>query len=73
MSQFPDEFATPLSLSLFFWFHSHDFTGVKEVHESMKLFGKGIKIGIIDSGVDYTVSWKPSFRIELLEKKYTTS
>lgn len=39
----------------------------------MKLFGKGIKIGIIDSGVDYTVSWKPSFRIELLEKKYTTS
>ncbi|KAG0026053.1 hypothetical protein BGZ81_006656 [Podila clonocystis] len=32
----------------------HDFTGVKEVHESMKLFGKGIKIGIIDSGVDYT-------------------
>lgn len=35
----------------------------------MKLFGKGIKIGIIDSGVDYTVSWKPSFRIELLEKK----
>ena len=34
----------------------------------MKLFGKGIKIGIIDSGVDYTVSWRPSFRIELLEK-----
>ncbi|KAG0077637.1 hypothetical protein BGZ92_001834 [Podila epicladia] len=32
----------------------HDVTGVKEVHESMKLFGKGIKIGIIDSGVDYT-------------------
>ncbi|KAI9234151.1 MAG: peptidase S8/S53 domain-containing protein, partial [Podila humilis] len=33
---------------------SHDITGVKEVHESMKLFGKGVKIGIIDSGVDYT-------------------
>ncbi|KAF9320275.1 hypothetical protein BG003_006665 [Podila horticola] len=32
----------------------HDYTGVKEVHKSMKLFGKGIKIGIIDSGVDYT-------------------
>ncbi|KAF9336901.1 hypothetical protein BG006_007009 [Podila minutissima] len=32
----------------------HDVTGVKEVHESMKLYGKGIKIGIIDSGVDYT-------------------
>ncbi|KAF8934940.1 hypothetical protein BGZ58_005338 [Dissophora ornata] len=31
----------------------HDLTGVKEVHESLKLFGKGIKIGIIDSGVDY--------------------
>ncbi|GJJ68336.1 hypothetical protein EMPS_00682 [Entomortierella parvispora] len=32
----------------------HDFTGVKEVHESLKVFGNGIKIGIIDSGVDYT-------------------
>ncbi|KAF9429725.1 hypothetical protein BGZ94_009695 [Podila epigama] len=32
----------------------HDMTGVKQVHESMKLFGKGVKIGIIDSGVDYT-------------------
>ncbi|KAF9362126.1 hypothetical protein BGX26_000014 [Mortierella sp. AD094] len=31
----------------------HDFTGIKEVHESLKLFGNGIKIGIIDSGVDY--------------------
>ncbi|KAI7816561.1 peptidase S8/S53 domain-containing protein [Gamsiella multidivaricata] len=31
----------------------HDLTGVKEVHESLKLFGNGIKIGIIDSGVDY--------------------
>ncbi|KAF9113974.1 hypothetical protein BGX27_000437 [Mortierella sp. AM989] len=31
----------------------HDLTGVKEVHETLKLFGKGIKIGIIDSGVDY--------------------
>ncbi|KAG0216416.1 hypothetical protein BGX28_002886 [Mortierella sp. GBA30] len=31
----------------------HDLTGVKEVHESLKLFGEGIKIGIIDSGVDY--------------------
>ncbi|KAG0338555.1 hypothetical protein BG004_007173 [Podila humilis] len=32
----------------------HDFTGVKQVHDKMKLYGKGIKIGIIDSGVDYT-------------------
>ncbi|KAG0052658.1 hypothetical protein BGZ83_002315 [Gryganskiella cystojenkinii] len=32
----------------------HDFTGVKEVHESLKFFGNGIKVGIIDSGVDYT-------------------
>ncbi|KAF9571056.1 hypothetical protein EC968_001040 [Mortierella alpina] len=31
----------------------HDLTGVKEVHETLKLFGQGIKIGIIDSGVDY--------------------
>ncbi|KAF9380560.1 hypothetical protein CPC16_010269 [Podila verticillata] len=40
--------ATPEKMSV------HDITGVKEVHESMKLFGKGVKIGIIDSGVDYT-------------------
>ncbi|CAO3565732.1 unnamed protein product [Mortierella alpina] len=32
----------------------HDLTGVKEVHENLKLFGQGIKIGIIDSGIDYT-------------------
>ncbi|KAF9090992.1 hypothetical protein BGX29_011188 [Mortierella sp. GBA35] len=31
----------------------HDLTGVKEVHETLKLYGKGIMIGIIDSGVDY--------------------
>ncbi|KAF9938319.1 hypothetical protein BGZ67_000284 [Mortierella alpina] len=31
----------------------HDLTGVKEVHETLKLFGQGIKIGIIDSGIDY--------------------
>ncbi|KAG0265219.1 hypothetical protein BG011_005262 [Mortierella polycephala] len=31
----------------------HDLTGVRQVHESLKFFGKGIKIGIIDSGVDY--------------------
>ncbi|KAF9277434.1 hypothetical protein BGZ68_009307 [Mortierella alpina] len=31
----------------------HDLTGVKEVHETLKLFGEGIKIGIIDSGIDY--------------------
>ncbi|KAF9434007.1 hypothetical protein BGZ76_008685 [Entomortierella beljakovae] len=34
-------------------YNIHDYTGVKEVHESIKLFGNGIKIGIIDSGVDY--------------------
>ncbi|KAG0049744.1 hypothetical protein BGZ83_005427 [Gryganskiella cystojenkinii] len=31
----------------------HKSTGVAEVHESLKLFGKGIKVGVIDSGVDY--------------------
>ncbi|KAK3843452.1 MAG: peptidase S8/S53 domain-containing protein [Linnemannia gamsii] len=31
----------------------HELTGVKEVHDSLKLYGKGIKIGIIDSGIDY--------------------
>ncbi|KAF9139991.1 hypothetical protein BGX30_007173 [Mortierella sp. GBA39] len=31
----------------------HELTGVKEVHDSLKLYGRGIKIGIIDSGVDY--------------------
>ncbi|KAG0243461.1 hypothetical protein BGX31_010654 [Mortierella sp. GBA43] len=31
----------------------HSMTGVDEVHESLKLFGNGIKVGIIDSGVDY--------------------
>ncbi|KAK5821293.1 peptidase S8/S53 domain-containing protein [Linnemannia elongata] len=31
----------------------HELTGVKAVHDSLKLYGKGIKIGIIDSGVDY--------------------
>ncbi|KAF9903960.1 hypothetical protein EC991_003178 [Linnemannia zychae] len=34
-------------------FDVHALTGVKEVHDSLKLYGKGIKIGIIDSGVDY--------------------
>ncbi|GJJ78492.1 hypothetical protein EMPS_10851 [Entomortierella parvispora] len=31
----------------------HKETGVAQVHESLKLFGKGIKVGIIDSGTDY--------------------
>ncbi|KAI1318752.1 hypothetical protein EDD11_005823 [Mortierella claussenii] len=34
-------------------YKAHDLTGVKRVHDSLKLFGNGIKIGIIDSGVDY--------------------
>ncbi|KFH71257.1 hypothetical protein MVEG_01558 [Podila verticillata NRRL 6337] len=33
---------------------SHDITGVQEVHDKMKLLGKGIKVGMIDTGVDYT-------------------
>ncbi|KAI9234044.1 MAG: peptidase S8/S53 domain-containing protein [Podila humilis] len=32
----------------------HDITGVQEVHDKMKLLGKGIKVGMIDTGVDYT-------------------
>ncbi|KAG0085445.1 hypothetical protein BGZ92_008994 [Podila epicladia] len=35
-------------------FSSHDVTGVKEVHEKLGLYGKGIKVGIIDTGIDYT-------------------
>ncbi|KAG0362102.1 hypothetical protein BG005_006597 [Podila minutissima] len=33
---------------------SHDITGVLGVHEKLGLYGKGIKIGIIDTGIDYT-------------------
>lgn len=33
----------------------HRLTAVQEVHETQRYFGKGIRIGIIDSGVDYTV------------------
>ncbi|KAG0031184.1 hypothetical protein BGZ82_007090 [Podila clonocystis] len=33
---------------------SHDITGVLQVHEKLGLYGKGIKIGIIDTGIDYT-------------------
>ncbi|KAF9294966.1 hypothetical protein BGZ74_011023 [Mortierella antarctica] len=33
---------------------SHHITGVLEVHEKLGLYGKGIKIGIIDTGIDYT-------------------
>ncbi|CAG8695765.1 470_t:CDS:10, partial [Funneliformis caledonium] len=32
----------------------HEMTGVKRVHEELKLSGKGVKVGIIDSGIDYT-------------------
>ncbi|KAF9580203.1 hypothetical protein BGW38_003249 [Lunasporangiospora selenospora] len=31
--------------------HAH--TGVRDVHKKFKAFGNGIKIGIVDSGVDY--------------------
>ncbi|CAI2176444.1 4133_t:CDS:2 [Funneliformis geosporum] len=32
----------------------HEVTGVKKVHEELKLTGKGVKVGFIDSGIDYT-------------------
>ncbi|CAI2166465.1 1523_t:CDS:2, partial [Funneliformis geosporum] len=32
----------------------HEITGVKKVHEILKLSGKGVKVGIIDTGIDYT-------------------
>jgi len=32
---------------------SHGITGVQQVHDQLKLSGKGIKVGIIDTGVDY--------------------
>ncbi|KAF9423317.1 hypothetical protein BGZ76_003668, partial [Entomortierella beljakovae] len=31
----------------------HIMTGVKDLHEKYKLTGKGVKIGVIDTGVDY--------------------
>lgn len=34
----------------------HKETGVARVHETLKLFGKGIKVGVIDSGIDYKVT-----------------
>ncbi|KAF9410822.1 hypothetical protein BGZ76_005435, partial [Entomortierella beljakovae] len=34
-------------------FSSHAMTGVKELHERYKLTGKGVKVGVIDSGIDY--------------------
>ncbi|RKP10271.1 peptidase S8/S53 domain-containing protein [Thamnocephalis sphaerospora] len=32
----------------------HDMTGVKEVQQRYKYDGRGIKVGVIDSGIDYT-------------------
>ncbi|UJR29597.1 hypothetical protein I4U23_010814 [Adineta vaga] len=32
----------------------HDLTGVDDIHKRFKNFGEGVKIGIIDSGIDYT-------------------
>ncbi|KAF9104111.1 hypothetical protein BGX27_010244 [Mortierella sp. AM989] len=31
----------------------HVMTGVKDLHEKYKLTGKGVKVGVIDTGVDY--------------------
>ncbi|KAJ1963886.1 hypothetical protein IWQ62_003087 [Dispira parvispora] len=32
----------------------HEITGVKKVHGTLKYTGKGVKVGILDSGLDYT-------------------
>ncbi|KAF9972941.1 hypothetical protein BGZ73_003861 [Actinomortierella ambigua] len=32
----------------------HDYTGVTEIHKKRHLYGNGIKVGVIDSGVDFT-------------------
>jgi subtilisin family serine protease len=32
---------------------AHDMTGVKYVQDVLGLTGKGIKVGVIDSGIDY--------------------
>ncbi|KAI9595022.1 peptidase S8/S53 domain-containing protein [Syncephalis fuscata] len=32
----------------------HEETGVKELHEQQKYNGNGIKVGVVDSGIDYT-------------------
>jgi len=29
-------------------------TGVDYVHKTLKYMGKGVKVGIIDTGIDYT-------------------
>ncbi|ORZ21905.1 peptidase S8/S53 domain-containing protein, partial [Lobosporangium transversale] len=33
---------------------AHILTGVTAVHQKLNLTGKGIKVGIIDTGIDYT-------------------
>ncbi|KAJ1954797.1 hypothetical protein IWQ62_005670, partial [Dispira parvispora] len=32
----------------------HQFTGVDRLHQEFQLTGKGVKIGVLDSGIDYT-------------------
>ncbi|CAF3755063.1 unnamed protein product [Rotaria sp. Silwood1] len=32
---------------------AHDLTGVAQIHDQMKNFGKGVRIAVIDSGIDY--------------------
>ncbi|CAF1433292.1 unnamed protein product, partial [Adineta steineri] len=33
---------------------SHDLTGVDQVHQEMKVFGNGVRVAVIDTGVDYS-------------------
>ncbi|CAF1482172.1 unnamed protein product [Rotaria magnacalcarata] len=32
---------------------AHDFTGVAQVHDELKNFGKGVRVAVIDTGIDY--------------------
>ena len=50
----------------------HEWTGVDKVHESGN-FGQGIKIGVVDTGIDYTheaVSPDLSMRVETVDRRF---
>ncbi|CAF5049990.1 unnamed protein product [Rotaria sp. Silwood1] len=32
---------------------AHDLTGVDKIHEQLKNFGNGVRVAVIDTGVDY--------------------
>ncbi|RUS33060.1 peptidase S8/S53 domain-containing protein [Jimgerdemannia flammicorona] len=36
------------------FYFAHNLTGVHEVHNTLRIYGKGVKVGVIDTGIDYT-------------------